>query len=160
MKTIVITCVAALALAVTDVGIAANGGGNNQGGAGQLKSLANQLKARVNECKHAPNATARKECVEHLVSFLQDVKQKIDAVEDAIKSKCSGSTSTDATSTGSTSTRCARAEKVVDRLEKLKARIDQLIAKLEGGGKDATTSTSNQDPNIAAIEAALGSLGP
>jgi hypothetical protein len=151
MKTIVITCMAALALAATDVAVAANGGGNGNGNAGQLHGLAQQLKARVTECKKAPNATARKECVEHLVSFLQDVKQKIDAVEAAIKQKCSGSTSG----------RCARAEQLVDRLEKLKARIDQLIDKLESG-KDATTSTStsNQDPNIAAIEAALGSLSP
>jgi exonuclease VII large subunit len=151
MKTIVITCMAALALAATDVAVAANGGGNSNGNAGQLHGLAQQLKARVTECKKAPNATARKECVEHLVSFLQDVKQKIDAVEAAIKQKCSGSTSG----------RCARAEQLVDRLEKLKARIDQLIDKLESG-KDATTSTStsNQDPNIAAIEAALGSLSP
>jgi hypothetical protein len=151
MKTIVITCMAAFALAVTDATLAANGGGNSNGNAGQLHGLAQQLKARVAECKKAPNATARKECVEHLVSFLQDVRQKIDAGEATIKQKCDGSTSD----------RCARAEKLVDRLEKLKARIDQLIDTLEGG-KDATASTSvsNQDPNIAAIEAALGSLGP
>jgi DNA repair exonuclease SbcCD ATPase subunit len=138
--------VAAVALVIPAAGLADNGGG-----ARQLKGLANQLKARVNECKHASSPAARKECVDHLVSFLQDVKQKIDAVEATIKQKCSGST------TG----RCARAEQLVDRLEKLKARIDQLIAKLEGGEDGATsTSTSNQDPNIAAIEAALGSLSP
>src|ERR671937_1945710 len=109
MKTITIIF-AAIALAVPATGLADNGGGKNNG-AGQLRALANQLKARVNECKHAKSPAARKECIKHLVSFLQDVKQKIDAVEQTIKNKC----------TDTTSDRCARVAQLIDRLEKVKA---------------------------------------
>src|SRR5919204_5856543 len=127
MKTIVIICLTAVALAVPAAGLADNGGGKNNG-AGQLRALANQLKARVNECKHAKSPAARKECVKHLVSFLQDVKQKIDAVEQTIKDKCSTTPPTAGGATTGTPARdrCARAQQLVDRLEKVKARIDQL----------------------------------
>src|SRR5919201_6492877 len=120
MKTITIIF-AAVALAIPAAGLADNGGGNDNG-AGQLRGLANQLKARVNECKHAPSPAARKECVKHLVSFLQDVKQKIDAVEQTIKEKCSTTPPTAGGSTTGTPARdrCARAQQLVDRLEKVK----------------------------------------
>ena len=165
MKTITIIF-AAVALAIPAAGLADNGGGNGNG-TGQLRAIGNQLKARVNECKHAKSPAARKECVEHLVSFLQDVKQKIDAVEQTIKDKCSSTpTPTSGSTTGApVRDRCARAEQLVDRLEKLKARIDQLIAKLQqgkgvGSSSKDSPSGSSDDPNIAAIESALGSLGP
>ena len=165
MKTITIIF-AAIALAVPATGLADNGGGNN-GGAGQLRALANQLKARVNECKHAKSPAARKECVKHLVSFLQDAKGKVDAVEQTIKEKCSSTpTPTAGSTTGApVRDRCARAQQLIDRLEKVKARIDQLIAKFQQGKGVGTSSKdspsgSSDDPNIAAIESALGSLGP
>jgi hypothetical protein len=163
MKTITIMF-AAVALAIPAAGLADNGGGNDTG-AGQLRGLANQLKARVNECKHAPSPAARKECVKHLVSFLQDVKQKIDAVEQTIKEKCSSTPTSGSTTGAPVRNPCARAQQLVDRLEKVKARIDQLIAKFQQGkgvgssGKDSPSGSSD-DPNIAAIESALGSLGP
>src|SRR5205807_7237517 len=101
------------------------------------------------------------------ISFLEDLKEKVNAVEETIKDKCSGAPTPAAGSTSGAPVkdRCARAEKLVDRLEKLKARMDQLVDKLRKGKGLGTSSTnsptgSSDDPNIAPIESALGSLGP
>ena len=54
---------------------------------------------------------------------LEDLKGKIDAAIAQIRAKCAGSTSG----------RCAKVEQIVDRLRKLKDRLDQLESKLQKG---------------------------
>jgi transposase len=151
MKHITIICLAALALVFSSVAVAANGGGNHgsgqgNGGASQLQGISKQLKDRVAECKKAPPA-ARKECVEKLIAFLEDVKEKINRIEETIKDRCSGSPTAGSTNNGApVADRCAKAEKLVDRLEKLKARIDQLEDKLRQSLGSSTNAGGTQGP--------------
>jgi hypothetical protein len=164
MKHITIICLAAVTLVFADVAAAAN----QNPGAGQLRDVVKQLKERAADCKKAPTA-ARKDCVEKLIAVLEDAKEKINAVEETIKERCSATpTATGSTAGAQAKDRCARAAKLVDRLEKLKARIDRIEDKLHksldssagaGSGSSSGSSTST-DPNLAAIESALNSLGP
>jgi BMFP domain-containing protein YqiC len=165
MKTLILICVAAMTLVFADVAAAANG----NPGAGQLRDIAKQLKEQAADCKKAP-AAARKECVEKLIAVLDEARERIGAVEEMIKDRCSATpTATTGSTTGAQATnRCASAEKLVERLEKLKARIDQLEAKLRkgldaqtsAGSASSSGSSTSTDPNLAAIESALNSLGP
>ncbi len=177
MKHVLIICLAVVALALPAVGLAANGGGNGstspapaakQGhgndALAQLRELGKQLKDRVAECRKASRA-ARKECVDRLISFLEDVKEKINAAEETIRESCKDS----GPAAGSAADRCARVQKLVDRLEQLKARIDQFEDKLRSGkgldssssaGRASGPSSSSTDTNLAAIVSQLGTLGP
>jgi TolA-binding protein len=109
-----------------------------------LHGLGKQVRALVAHCRKTKGAE-RAQCVQKLMSVLDQIKAKIDTLESRIEQACAGST------TG----KCARAAQVVSKLEALKARIDKLEAKLASG---ATPSPS--DPNTNQVESGLAQLSP
>lgn len=135
MKKVLILCLAAATLALPAAGLADNGGGapsqptpsatrggQGDGGAAKLRDLAKDLKTAIATCRKA-KGDERAQCVRDIVSKLEDLKGKIDAAIAQIRAKCAGSTSG----------RCAKVEQIVDRLQKLKDRLDQLESKLQKG---------------------------
>jgi cell division protein FtsB len=164
MKTLMLIFLAVMMFVFADATAAANG----NPGAGQLRDISKQLKEQAADCKKAPTA-GRKECVEKLIALLDEARERINAVEETIRDRCSATpTATGSTTGAQAENRCATAEKLVDRLEKLKARIDQLEDKLRkgldssksAGSASGSGSSTSTDPNLAAIESALNSLGP